>query len=80
MIINVYWSSCEVNAFFVRFLMKFEFSWQIFEKYSDIICNKNLSSGSRVVLYGRTERRIDIKKLNNHFSQFDYAPKNKFSP
>jgi len=36
--------------------MKLEFSRNIFEKYSNTKFHENLSSGSRVVLCGRTER------------------------
>jgi len=39
--------------------MKLEFSRQIFEKYSNIKFHENPSSGSRVVPFGRTERRTD---------------------
>jgi len=34
--VRVSWSSCEVLVIFVRFLMKFEFSRQILEKYWNI--------------------------------------------
>jgi hypothetical protein len=37
--------------------MKLEFSWQIFKKYSNIKFHETLSSGSRVVPCGRTDRR-----------------------
>ena len=53
--------------------MKHEFSWQIFEKYSNIKFHENPSSGSRVVLYGRT----DITKLIVAFRNFAKAPKNQ---
>jgi len=36
--------------------MKLEFSQQIFEKFSKIKFDINMSSGSRVVPCGRTER------------------------
>jgi len=36
--------------------MKLEFSRQIFEKYTNIKFRENLSSGSRVVPCGRTDR------------------------
>jgi len=36
MTINVYLSSCNVSVIIVRFLMKLEFSRQIFDKYSNI--------------------------------------------
>jgi len=39
------------------------FPLQIFEKYSNIKFHKNLSSGSRVVLCGRTDKRTDITKI-----------------
>jgi len=46
--------------------MKHEFSIQIFEKYSNIKFNKNLSSGSRIAA-----GRPDIyDKAYNRFSQF----------
>jgi len=35
--------------------MKTEFSKQFFEKYSNIKCHENPSSGSRIVLSGRTD-------------------------
>jgi hypothetical protein len=39
--------------------MKFEFSWQIFEKALNIKFHENASSGSRVVAGGRTEGQTD---------------------
>jgi len=50
--------------------MKLEFSGQIFEKYSNIIFNKNPSSGSRVIPCGRTDGRTDMTKLIAAFSYF----------
>jgi len=38
-------------------LMKLEFSRQILENYSNIKFQENLSSGSRVVPWGRTDRQ-----------------------
>jgi len=35
--------------------MKLEFSWQIFEKYSNIKFHENPFSGSQVIPRGRTE-------------------------
>jgi hypothetical protein len=52
-------------------LMKLEFSQQIKKKYSAIKFHKNPSSGSRVVLCGRTDGRTDRQeKANSRFSQF----------
>jgi len=39
--------------------MKFEFSWQIFEKYSDIKFYEIPPNGSRIVPLGRTEGQRD---------------------
>jgi len=50
-------SSCQI-------LIKFEFSWQIFETSIKIKFHQNLSSGSQVFLCGQTD------KVNRHFSQF----------
>ena len=43
--------------------MRLKFSWQIFEKYSNIKFHENPSSGSRVVPWGRTDRQTDMTKL-----------------
>jgi hypothetical protein len=52
-----------------QILMKLEFSRHIFggKKSSDIKCNENPSSGSRVVPRGRTDRRDEA---NSPFSYF----------
>ena len=50
---TVHWSSCEAPFILLRF------SWQIFEKYSNITFNENLSSRSRVVRCGQTDGRTD---------------------
>jgi len=68
-------------------LMKLDFSWQIFQKYSNIKFHENPSSGSRVVPRGRpggrtgqTDRRTDgqadMTKLTVAFHNFVNAPKN----
>jgi hypothetical protein len=49
--VNVYWSSCEVTVIFVRF----QFSGNIFEKFSNV--TKNPSTGSRVPCVGRRDER-----------------------
>ena len=41
---------------------------QIFEMYSDIKFHENLSSGSRVVLCGRTDRRMDEQTRRSWWS------------
>jgi hypothetical protein len=46
--------------------MKLEFSRQIFEKYLNIKCHENPSSGNRVVPRGRT----DMTKLTVAFRNF----------
>jgi len=51
-LIKMYRSSSKVAVIRVRFYWNFEFSQQIFEKYSNIKFNKkNYSSGSRVALW-----------------------------
>ena len=52
--------------------MKLEFSWRIFEKYSNIKFHENLSSGSRAVPCGWTDR---YNEANSCF--FVNAPKNE---
>jgi len=44
-------------------LVKVEYSWQIFEKYSNIKFHENPSSGSRVVPCGRTDRHEPNSRL-----------------
>ena len=51
------------TLYFCQILMKFESSRQICEKSSNVISNEYQSSGSLVVLCGRTERHIDTTKL-----------------
>jgi hypothetical protein len=64
----LFWSSCEVPVILVfmwstryscKVLTKLEFSWQIFEKFSNVKFHEIPSSGSRVVLRGWTDRRTD---------------------
>jgi hypothetical protein len=54
--------------------MKFEFSRQIFEKYSNTKFHEYSSSGSRSVPRGRPDRRTDITKLGVDFRNFTKAP------
>jgi hypothetical protein len=66
MIKNVYWSLCKVPVNSCQILSRLEFSLQVFEKYSNIKFQENLSSASRVAPYGQTETNDEA---NNHFSQ-----------
>jgi hypothetical protein len=51
--------------------MKFDYSQQIFEKYSDIKFRENPSSGSLVVPCGQAKGQTDRHdKANSRFSQF----------
>jgi hypothetical protein len=54
-------------------LMKLEFSEQFFEKYTNIKCHENLSSGSRLVPCGQTD---GYDEANSLFRNFTKAPKN----
>ena len=54
---DMHGSSCESYHYPCQILMKLEFSPLIFEEYSKLKCDKNPSSGSRVVPYGRTDRQ-----------------------
>jgi len=56
--------------------MKLEFSRKVSEKYSYIKFHENLSSGSRVVPGGWTERRSDMAMLTVAFRNFVNSPKN----
>jgi hypothetical protein len=49
----------------------------VFENYSNIKYHENLSSGSRVVPCGQTDRQTDVKKLIVAFRNFLNAPKNQ---
>jgi hypothetical protein len=54
--------------------MKFEFSQQIFEKYSNINSHETLSIGSRVFPCGQTDWQADITKLMVAFRNLANAP------
>jgi hypothetical protein len=60
-------------------LMKLEFSGQIFGKCANIAFHENPSSGSRVVLCGRTGGHTDLSKLIVTFLNFTTAPDNNRS-
>jgi len=54
MLSNVPRYLCKVLVFLSNF-NGLQFAWQIFEKYSNIKCHENPSSGSRFVPCGRTD-------------------------
>ena len=45
--------------------MKLEFSSQIFEKFTNVKCDENPFSGSRVVAYGQTDMTKLIVAMSN---------------
>jgi len=57
----------ETTYYSYQILFTLEFSWQIFEKYSNIKFCVNMSSGNQVVLCRWTNRHV---KANTCFSQF----------
>ena len=65
------WSTC----YSCQILMKLEFSWQIFEKYSNIKLGENPSSGSWDVPC-RKKKDTDMTKLIVTFRNFANVPKN----
>ena len=74
------WARCDQKCILVfmwstpyvcQISMTHAFSWQIFEKYSDIKLHENPSIGNRVVSCGQTERETDVQdESNSHFSLF----------
>jgi len=56
--------------------MKYEFSREFFEKYSNIKFHENRSSDSLIVPCGQTDGRTDMTKLIDSFRNFAKAPKN----
>ena len=60
-------STFQVPVILVRFLMKLEFSRQIFEKYSSIKFNESPSSGRWVVPCEKTDRHAEA---NSRCTQF----------
>jgi hypothetical protein len=57
-----------------QFLMKPEFSQQVFEEYSNIKFHENLSSGSRVVLCRWTDRHVEANSLLSQFCEGNKIP------
>jgi hypothetical protein len=64
-----------VPVILVRFEKKLEFSGQIFEEYSNMKFHSDMSTGSRAVTCGRTDRHI-LRNLYSLFSNFAKAAKN----
>jgi hypothetical protein len=73
------WARCHkcVNVFMWstryshQILVKLEFSQQIFKKFSKVKFNVNMSSGSRVVRYGWTDKEMDRRdKASSKFVRF----------
>jgi len=62
-------SSCQIS-------MKLAFFLQVFEKYSNIKCYENPSSGGWVVPRGSTDGQTDMTKLVVAFCSFENKPKN----
>ena len=60
-------TSCIVTRYSCPILMKLKFARQIFEHYFNIKFRKNLSSVSRVISRGQTDRHDEA---NSRFSQF----------
>ena len=55
--------------------MKFEFSRQVLEKWSNLKVHENLSSGSRIVACGQTDGHTYMTKLIVAFRSLVKAPK-----
>jgi hypothetical protein len=59
------------SHYYCQVLMKLDFSWQIFKKFTHITLYENLSSGSRVFPWGQT----DITNTRAAFWNFTNLPK-----
>jgi hypothetical protein len=68
---KMYWSLCKVPINSCQILIKLEFSWQVFEKYSNIKFHEYPSSGSWAVPFGKT----DMTKLRATFHNSANTPK-----
>jgi hypothetical protein len=65
---------------FLSDFKEIQLSGQIFEKYSNTKFYENLSSGSRVVPCGRTDRQTDTTMLRVAFINFENAPEDACEP
>jgi len=63
---NVYLSACESTRYSYQSVPKHEIR-QFLEKFANVKFKENLSSGNRVVSYGRTDIHDEA---NSRFSQF----------
>jgi len=70
----------QYRLFLSRFLMKYKFSRQTFDKYFRIKFHENPLSGNRVVPCGMVDRRTDVTKLIVALPNFSNAPRNKQEP
>jgi hypothetical protein len=77
MVKNVYWPSCKVPVIFCQILIKYEYSLQILEKYSNMKYHENPSNESRAFPWGRTDRQM--VKLIVTFRNFAKTPKNWYN-
>jgi hypothetical protein len=57
------------NPYSCQILMKLESSQQLLEKYTYIKFRDNLSSGSRVVSCGRTDRHDEANRRSSQFCE-----------
>jgi hypothetical protein len=66
------------TSYSCQILIRIEFSWHIFGKYSNIKFNENPSNRSRVVPCGQTDGQADNRhgEANIHCRSFANAPKN----
>jgi hypothetical protein len=67
------------TRYFNLILIKLEFSWQIFKRYSNTKFHKNPFSESRVIYSVQTDGWTDMMKLTVNFRNFANTPTNLFS-
>jgi hypothetical protein len=59
-------------------IIKLEFSHKNFEKYSNITFHENPFVGSRVVIFGLTDRQTDMTTLIISFRNFANGPEKSY--